>query len=226
MPIFNRAAHIPKGLRETFRSALGLPMDTLKQIGEWIKGHPDFIENQEVDSSELESAATALKLTKSEFAGALSLVATLLFSGNTPDGFLKELGLGDHEEKARLLLSAVALPSAEVEYSRQKSLALGSAIPTLDDVDALCDLRAVFGRLPSGSSSEAHLKQVKTILGFEAVVVVGMKLNDAAGEDSAYVFQVSERGLHNLIKTLQQAMEQVHLIKSVQKTLVLPDTTL
>jgi hypothetical protein len=221
---------IPQDVRESFRSALSLPSEKLQQIGQWIKGHPDFIGNRELDPSDLERASADLGMAESEFAGALSLVATLLFFSERPGQLtandLRNLGLGDQEEKVRLLLTAIDIPAGDLEYSRQKALLLRSAIPTLDDVDALCDLRAIFRRVPSASASSTHLSSVKILLGFQPVAIVSLQLNDAAGQDSAYVFQVSEQGLRHLVKTLQEALAQVEIVKDVQKTLVVPKDTI
>jgi hypothetical protein len=227
MPDIFSASALPKAVREGFQAAISLPTETLQKIAQWLKANPDFIA-KEYDSSDLERSAAALNLTEVEFAQALSLIGTLLVYGEHPGdiGDLKDLGLTDYQDKVKLLLAAVDISQDEIGYSRQKGMVLRSAIPTLDDVDALCDLRAVFARLPSASSSEKHLQKVNSLLGFEPVAIVSLQLNNAAGKDDAPVFQVSETGLRNLIQTLQETLGQLEIIKKAQKSLQLPkDTT-
>jgi hypothetical protein len=157
---------VPKSVREGFRATLSLPADALQEIGRWIKAHPDFIGTSEFEPADFERAAADLNLTEFEFAQALSLVGTLLVYGDQPGDVnaLKDLGLTDQQDKVQVLLAAADIPHDEIEYSRQKGLVLRSAIPTLEDVDALCDLRAVFRRLPSASSTDRHIKNVKALL--------------------------------------------------------------
>ena len=62
-------------------------------------------------------------------------------------------------------------------------------------------------------ASEKHRSGVQTLLGFEPVVIVNMELNDASGDEHPTIFQVSEQGLRNLIKTLQESLAQVDIVK-------------
>jgi hypothetical protein len=61
-------------------------------------------------------------------------------------------------------------------------------VPTLDDVDAVCDLRGIFSALPSGSKLGSHASEVRKFLGLEAVAIISLELNDASGEDNSCVF--------------------------------------
>ena len=217
---------IPSNVLESFRSALELSNDKLQGIGKWLSAHRDFVGDREIEPSLFERAAAELSITPAEFAGALSLVMTLLVSQRRPreidHEYLKRLGLGAQSDKVDVLLGAVDIPASEVEYTRQKGLALQSAIPTLDDVDILCDLRAVFRRLPSASQSDQHLENVKLLLGFEPVVIVSLELNDSTGKDTPCLFQVSEAGMRHLIKTLQESLVQLEIVSDVQKSLAFP----
>jgi len=126
---------------------------------------------------------------------------------------LKKKGLGELAEKARLLIGGINVDASALELARQRTQALQSIVPTLDSVDCVCELRAIFRRQPSPNQSEKHFRDFKVLLGFEPVALVNVQLNNAANEDVPCSFQVTERSLKSLIKTLQEAAEQLEIIK-------------
>lgn len=152
----------------------------------------------------------------------VSLAMTLLHAAERRADLLKQLDLNEFEKKVQVLLQPIDVPAPDLEYSRQRGLVLRSAIPTLADVDALCDLRAVFRHLPSGSKSESHTSKVGALLGFEPVAIVALELNDASGNDKPFVFQVSEQGLRNLIKTLQETLAQLEIVRNMKPAIAAP----
>lgn len=217
---------IPSRVLEKFRSLLLLPDEKLKAINQWAKTHLQVLVDSQFEGFEVRSAAGEIGVHESELALAASLIASLLFSadvlGSIDIADLKEIGLGDLEEKGRLLLDGIMLPARELEYARQKGLAAQSVVATLEGAEALCDLRAVFGRLPSPSRSETHVRNVRTLLGFEPVVLVSLGLNDSVGNDTSTNFQITERPLRDLIKTLQEALAQLEIVKETKQSLGLP----
>ncbi len=216
-----RLGPIPKSVVERFRAVLSLPEDKLRKINEWAKAHLHLIVSEKFDAGEIESASASTGVRKSELMFAVSLLGTMMLAGDAPGTIqlddLEELGLGDLADKAKLLLSGISVPAQDAEYTRQKGVALSSVVPTLDSVDVTCELRAIFGRFPSPSRSEAHESKVKELLGFEPVALVSVELNDAVGNDSSCVFQVTETGLRSLLKTFQEAVAQIEIIKDAQK---------
>jgi hypothetical protein len=215
-----RLGSLPKSVRDGFRSAMALSDEVVARIGQWVKAHIELVGSPEFDSSDIERAAAEFGITPADFAHAVSLLMTILVAGDEKPGeitpaLLEELGFSDSEKKIRLLVPT-DIPFEDIEYSRQKGLAVQSAIPTLEDIDVLCDLRAVFRRFPSASDSQSHTSKVTVLLGFEAVLVLNLELNDASGKNTPCVFQVSEKGLRNLIKTLQEGLEQIQIVRISQ----------
>jgi hypothetical protein len=83
----------------------------------------------------------------------------------------------------------------------------------------LCDLRAIFKRFPSASTSDEYERDVKLLLGFEPIILVSLGLNDTADNNTVATFQLTEKNLHSLIKTLQDALAQVETAKLQQKNI-------
>jgi hypothetical protein len=208
---------IPDSILDLFRSALSLPDENLRKINDWAKSNSESLLGSEFEDT---SVHENLGVPADKFYTAISAISGFLFAAEeTPDYLeayveaLNEKGLSNSAEKAKLLLAGIDADPSTREYARRKALALQSVVATLSSVDCVCDLRAVFRRLPSPGRSDRHLKEVKALLGFEPVALVGLTVNDASGEDEACVFQATERGLRNLIKTLEETVVQLQLIK-------------
>ena len=216
-------ASLPKEILERFRPVLNLPDEKLRGINQWVKSNTRVLTDSNFKASEIRAAAADIGIDQRDLLQAISFLGTLMFgaevSGSADAEALKELGLGDLSEKAAILLHGIQISAEEAEYSRQKGLYVNFVMPTLESVDVLCDLRAIFRRLPSPSRSEEHERDVKVLLGFEPMVLVSLELNDAADKDSVCAFQVPERGLRSLIKTLQEALIQVEMLKESNKAL-------
>ena len=141
---------------------------------------------------------------------------------NTVEVFLdalKNKGMGNYCENAKILLEGIRVDLRRAQYARQKSLVLQSVVPTLNTVDCVCDLRAVFSRLPSPSQSDEHHSGIKVLLGFEPVVQVTVNTNDAINNDHACVFQMTEYELKRTIKVLQEAAMQLQVMKESKVSL-------
>jgi hypothetical protein len=190
-----------------------MPNERLQAINKWAVAHKEMFADPEAELPEPDPAAAEIGLRKSDFVAAISLIGTVLLG----DTNAEELGIADLAEPLKTLLAGLHLPPEQAEYARQKGLALQSGIPTLESANALCDLRAIFRRLPSPGAVGASETGVKTLLGFEPVVLVSLALNDAVGNDNAILFQVSERNLRNLLKSIQQALSQIEVVKEAHK---------
>jgi hypothetical protein len=213
-----RTSPFPPPARDEFRSALSLPDASLKTIGTWVKEHIKTLITGEIPDGDVKALATEIGVTMPEVGAALSLAMTVLMNVEPSTGgewnVPSQLGIDDLRNKLSLMLAPVDVPHEELTKIRQNSFAARSIIPTLSDVDVLCDLRAVFRSFPSGSTSEKHRSGVSTLLGFEPVAIVNLELNDASGNDHPAVFQVSEQALRNLIKTLEESLAQIEIVKN------------
>ena len=209
---------LPEAVVGRFKQVLSLPPETLKKMNGWLKANTSVLTNGTAEEAELKSTAAELGLRKSDLRLAVSFVGSMTLGGFTMTD-LEELGLADLLDKAKTLLDGIEIPEKEAEFVRQKRLVMQSVLPTLESVDGLCELRAIFGRLPSPTESEEEGARAKALIGFEPVALIGIFLNDACDNDTTCIFQVHERGLRNLIKTLQQLLAQVEVLKDAQKDL-------
>src|ERR1035441_5783812 len=167
---------VPQSMRTAFRSALELSEESLQTISRWVQENIEALSARDNEDFDVKGIAAQANVTTGEAGEAVSMFMTFLMSGEKPGeldcDLLRGLGLAEFEAKLRALFSTVNIPSQEMRRLRQRGLALHSAIPTLTDVDALCDLRAIFRAFPSANKSEPHSSGVKTLLGFEPVVIV------------------------------------------------------
>ena len=218
MATISPRSSITASARKGFRSVLSLPVDSLTTIGRWVKDHIEALVFGDIADSDVEALAKQIGVHPAEIANALSLSMTVLMNSDHP-GISREwnapepLGLEDLRSSLNVLLAPVDIPHDDLIKLRQNSFASRSVIPTLSDVDVLCDLRAIFRSFPSGNPSEKHRTGIQTLLGFEPVAIVSLELNDASGGDHPAIFQVSESGLRNLLKTLEEGLAQIEIIK-------------
>jgi hypothetical protein len=200
---------------ERMRAGLSLPDDTLKKIGEWAKDNYQVLIGNEFDEPAVNER---LGVPAFQYYGALSVITALVFSSEplSVEAYLEELkkqGLGDVTEKARLLLGGMAFDPEVADLAKQRALAVQSVVPTVNTVDCVCELRAIFRHAPSPNQSTEHVRDVGILLGFEPMVLVNIDLNDAAGVDHACNFQLTERSLKAVLKVLEEAMTQLQAIK-------------
>jgi hypothetical protein len=220
---------IPRSISQTFRAALSLPDTKLRAINLWAKKHlMSVLESGPEDQANIHAECEKLGVSPADFGRVVTFLATALLNEQTPGSiqnidnyidWLKENEIGEVAAKARILLDGLSIPPVDAVYLPQKKIALASTLPTLEDVDVVCDLRAVFRRFPSASQSSEHQENVKTLLGFEPVVILALHLNDAAGNDTSRTFQLTENGLQSLIKTLSEALTQLATLKQ-QKEII------
>ena len=212
---------ISVALRNLFRSGLSAREEDLSKINAWARSNVRQVVSGEVDA---DAVAEELAVPRHEVYQALHLIANVILRGEPlgsvdPDAYAAALDVsgGDLAAKARILLDSIQVEPSEAEYARQKGIASQSILPTLESVGALCELRAVFQDYPSTNTSKLHREEVGRLLGFEPIVVVGLELNDSSGNDTSPAFQVTEKGLRNMVKTLEDALVQLEVVREYQK---------
>ena len=214
------AVQMPPVLVELFRSGLSASGEELRKINAWARSNARRIL---AGDFEIEGMAEELAVSEGEIYRALRLIGALLLKGEplgSIDVDVYAVSLEANSElsaKARILLDGVRVESNEAEYAKQKGIVLSSVLPTLEGVGALSDLRAVFQELPSSSVTKSHRDGIAKLLGFEPLVVVNLELNDSSGNDSSCVFQVTEQSLRNMLRTFEDALVQLEVIKEHQK---------
>jgi|SRR5208337_2947462 len=212
---------IPLALRNLFRSALLVREEDLRKINAWARSNVRQVIAGDVD---FDAVSKELGVPRPEVYQALHLIANVLLRGEPlgsvdPDAYaaaLEALG-GDLPAKTRILLDSLQVEPGEAEYARQKGIASQSILPTLESVGAFCELRAIFQDYPAPDNSKLHREGVGRLLGFEPIVVVGLELNDSSGNDTAPAFQVTEKGLRNMLRTLEDALVQLEVVREYPK---------
>jgi len=216
---------IPEQLVRVFRAALSMPEEDLRKINGWARSNVlslvagDF--NPEVLSEELGVPSVGIYR-------AGQMISSVLFLSEPPGAVdldilgaaLTEMGEGQRVGNARTLLDGVRLDPSDAEYARQKSFVSQVVLPTLESIAAVCDLRGVFKSMPSPSMAKSHRRAVSNLLGFEPLAVVGIELSDASGNESTCSFQVNEKGLRTIVKTLEEALQQLEVLREHQKIIV------
>jgi hypothetical protein len=208
-------SQIPEPMLERIRIGLSLPDEKLKALNDWAKkNYGSLITSEFTDTSIYDQ----LNIPAEPFYGACSAITTYLFENDVPglDAYVEQLkkqGLGELTEKVKILLGGINPTRAEIELVRRRTIATQAVVPTLSDVDCVCELRAVFRSLPGPFQAEQYREKARALLGFEPVVLVNITTNDASGEESLCVFQATENGLRSLIQTLEEAAEQLGVVK-------------
>jgi hypothetical protein len=208
-------SQIPGPMLQRIRIGLSLPDEKLKALNEWAKkNYGSLITSEFTDTSVYDQ----LNIPAEPFYGACSAITTYLFDNDVPslDAYVEQLkkqGLGELTEKARILLGGINPTSAEIELVRLRTIATQAVVPTLSDVDCVCELRAVFRSMPGPFQAEQYREKARVLLGFEPVVLVNITTNDANGDESVCFFQATENGLRALMQTLEEAAGQLEVVK-------------
>jgi hypothetical protein len=212
---------LPASLRELFRSGLSAREEELGKINVWARANARQLLAGEVD---FDAVAEELAIPNQEIYRALNLIGNILYRGDPlgsvdVEGYataLEEPG-SDLSARARVLLDGIQVERGEAEYARQRGMVSQTVVPTLGSAAALCELRAVFQDVPSPSNSKLHREGVSKLLGFEPMAVVNLEINDPSGNDTNCAFQVTEKGLRNILKTLEEALVQLEVIREYYK---------
>lgn len=93
-------------------------------------------------------------------------------------------------------------------YSRFQQL---DGLPTIDDVNILCDARAVFGGFPEASEKVGGA--YKTLLGLKPIVIMEIISSDNYGRQQRTAFQLNEEDFEGFQRVISRAREQLAILK-------------
>jgi hypothetical protein len=208
-------SQMPEPVLQRIRIGLSLPDEKLKTLNERAKkNYGSLITSEFTDTSVYDQ----LNIPAEPFYGACSAITTYLFDNDVPSlnayvEQLKKQGLGELTKKVKILLEGINPTPAEIELVRRRTIATQAVVPTLDDVDCVCELRAVFRSLPGPFQAEQYREKARALLGFEPVVLVSITTNDANNNEHLCVFQATKNGLRSLMQTLEEAAGQLEVVK-------------
>ena len=207
----------PDELVDELKVLLGMDPSAWESLANW------FLTTESYDLDEALSSAlvTTSSLPPQQFRKCASGVLDLLEEWHASNLELADLQhdllvLGfsteDVDRLGRLLerLRPVK-PRAYADYMRFEHE--NAVLPTLEDIDAVCDVRPIF---------EDHVYPIpekkavshKKLLGFSYMVLMELLAEDIEGKTSKLSFQMTERTLAHLQATLQRVRDQLDILKA------------
>jgi hypothetical protein len=94
-----------------------------------------------------------------------------------------------------------------------------AVLPTLEDIDIVCDVRAIFEDYVYPAPAKATGVDYRKLIGFSYLLLVELVTEDADGENRKLAFQMSEKSLADLQSALERAREQLNILKEVARAL-------
>ena len=85
-------------------------------------------------------------------------------------------------------------------------------LPTLEDLNVVCDIRPIFDTHVSLDTADAE--RPPKLLGFSYIVLLGLLAEDFEGKTSRLSFQMTEQKLADLQVALQRARDQIAILKA------------
>lgn len=212
---------LPEGLKEILQAGLAAREEELAKVNAWARSNARQLIAGEVDYP---SVAEEIGISVDSLYRPFHLIASLLYRGDPigsidVESYATALGAVDSNlpAKARVLLAGIQVEKEEAGFARSRGVVSQAVLPTLGSFSALCELRAVFQELPSPSTSKMHREAVGNLLGFEPMVIIGLETNDFSSNDTSSSFQVTERALRNMIRTLEDALLQLEVVREYHK---------
>jgi len=210
----------PEGMVEDLSRVFSLAPEKLERVNKWARENIVGVLADFTGSGAQFEVPEELQMSRRDFSRIMTVLVSLLLHRETGipslDNLvsdLKELNIpSDHAERARTLLLDIEVPKEGIEFARKSLFFSRTTIPTLTDVDIVCDLRSVFS-LPIGSQEDKE-RSDSGFLGFVPMVVISLEITDEAAKESTAVFQLSEAELREHISTLQRSLDKLLVVKS------------
>jgi len=92
-------------------------------------------------------------------------------------------------------------------------------LPTLEDLDVVCDLRPIFEDYVFPAPVAAAGVDYKRIMGFSCIVLVELVTEDSEGRNHRLSFQMTEKALADLQSALGRAHDQLDILKASTREL-------
>jgi len=200
---------------ERFEAIESISDDKLVRINEWVRENIELL----LDEDYLDpSLPKTLNVSLRAFSRSVSAVTAFLFGPEPSLGpylsALNKRGKSEAVLKVKVLLDGVSVDPARIQRARLKSSAMQAVLPTVSNLQVVCDLRAIFGETKSGDDAKSG-----TLAGFEPVVEIALTVNDAAANDQVLVFQASELVLQNFLRALERAANQIRTLRESSRAL-------
>ena len=129
---------------------------------------------------------------------------------------LKSLGLTEEQlENFRALMAGVRF--AESKLLREIATVAIAAVPTVNDIRLVCDLRAVFEEdSPSAEAEKEHSRPpLKALV---PVAILALDVMEESGNLKSVVVQLPETALVRLQRQLSRAADQLSQLREIGRT--------
>jgi hypothetical protein len=167
----------------------------------------------------LQQLVAASSILPEQFSEAADLVRYLLYSWREYDLHLSDIEedlllLGCHESDIKTIIEFLETLSSvrdgvwSKNYERVQQL---DGLPTMDNINILCDARAVFGGFPD--AAEQAGRGYKTLLGLKPIIIMEILSSDNYGRRQRTAFQMSEKEFESFRRIITRAQEQLAIMK-------------
>ena len=119
----------------------------------------------------------------------------------------------DRIERLGLLLERLRAVRERVYRDHMRFEYENAVLPTLEDIDVVCDLRPVFEDTVFPIPEGIPVRHTK-LLGFSYVVLMELSTEDSGGRSRRLGFQMNEAQLVDFQAALQRAREQLDILKA------------
>lgn len=167
----------------------------------------------------LPEAVAASSLLPEQFTGAVELIRSLLYAWREYNLQLADIErdfllLGCSERDISVLvgfLHALAGLKDSIWTKRLKSIQQLDGLPTIDNLNIICDARAVFGGFPEGAE---HVNpSYKTLLDLQPMVIMEIISSDNYGNRQRTGVQMNEEQFEAFQRIVGRAQEQFATLK-------------
>ena len=130
--------------------------------------------------------------------------------------------LGFEPEKIELFgkfLEPLNSVKARVFERYVRDIQENAVLPTLEDVNIVCDARAIFEDYPYPIPERTKMRHTR-LLGFQPMLLMEIFTEDSVGRKQRFSFQMTERRFDELCDSLKRAGDQLNVFKAKTDKLV------
>jgi hypothetical protein len=88
-----------------------------------------------------------------------------------------------------------------------------AVLPTLEDIDAVCDMRPIFEDYIYPAPAKSTGADYKKLIGFSYMILLELVTEDSGGEKQKLSFQMTEKSLGDFQAALERAHDQLDILK-------------
>ena len=167
----------------------------------------------------LPESVAASSLLPEQFTEAVELIRSLLYAWREYNLQVADIErdlllLGCSERDIEILVDFLTTLSGlkDIVWTRRlKSIQQLDGLPTIDNLNIICDARAVFGGFPEGA--ERVSPSYRTLLNLEPMAIMEIISSDSYGNRQRTAVQMSEEQFEAFQRIVSRAQEQFAILK-------------